>query len=37
MVEKIKIFNWENEFAGEKFDAIVKSSVYSGSEYGAFF
>ena len=28
MVEKIKIFNWENEFAGEKFDAIVGNPPY---------
>lgn len=28
MVEKIKIFNWENEFEGEKFDAIVGNPPY---------
>ena len=28
LVEKIKIFNWETEFAGKKFDAIVGNPPY---------
>lgn len=28
LVEKIKIFNWETEFAGKKFDAIVGNGMF---------